>query len=229
LFQSVFRKLASILFKPLLANYLKKDRVYYHSPFKLIILKGVFHPRFFYSTKFLLKYLQKVNFKSKNVIEVGAGSGLIAFHLALKANRVIALEINKIAVEGLILNQKNNSQILPPNVLQIIESNLFQSLDPQVFDYIVVNPPYYPKTPNNPTELAWYCGNEFEYFSSFFNQALNFINLQSIIVMVLSSQCNIERIHQIASQNGFIMKLKLEKKFLIENNFIFEIKLSETK
>jgi len=225
LIQNIFRKLSTRFYKPILANYLKKTRIFQHHPFTLTIFPGVFHPQFFYSTKFLLQYLNQINFKQKKVIEVGAGNGLIAFNIAISANKVIALELSKIAIKGLLYNQQNNQNVLPPNVLQIIESNLFQALNPQVFDYIIVNPPYYPNKVNNEIELAWNCGEEFEYFTDFFTQARNFMNQNSMIIMVLSSQSNLNKISQIALNIGFNMHLKSIKKFLIEDNFIFECKL----
>ena len=225
--QQLFRKIATRFYKPLLTRYLSKPRVFFHAPFRLIILPGVFHPAFFYSTKFLLQYLQQINFNNKSVIEVGAGNGLISFSLALKAQKVIALELSKEAIKGLQLNEQENKTVLPKNVLQIVESNLFESLEPSIFDYIVVNPPYYPNKIKNEAELAWNCGEEFQYFKSFFFQVVNFMKPGSKIIMVLSSQCNLNEIKNIAENNNLIMALKATKKFLIEDNYIFEISLSK--
>lgn len=223
--QIVFRKLTTRFYKPILAYYLKKPRMFIYNSFQLTILPGVFHPAFFYSTKFLLNYLQQINFKNKNVIEIGAGNGIISFTLALKAKKVLALELSKQALTGLELNMQNNNFLLPKNVLFVIESNLFQALKPSVFDYIIVNPPYYPNHVKNDTDLAWNCGAEFEYFKSFFSQAPNFMDEKSKIIMVLSSQCNLKEIMKIASNHKLNMELKAEKKFLIEDNYIYEIKL----
>jgi hypothetical protein len=46
---------------------------------------------------------------------------------------------------------------------------------------------------------------------------------KSKIIMVLSSQCNLSEINKIAQKNNLIMELKATKKFLIEDNYIFEI------
>jgi len=75
----------------------------------------------------------------------------------------------------------------------------------------------------NEAELAWNCGKDFDYFQNFFSQAFNFMNAESKIIMVLSSQCNINKINSIAKSCGFNMQLKTTKKFLIEDNYIFEI------
>jgi release factor glutamine methyltransferase len=224
LLQKVFRKLFTLFYKPVLASYLQKARVYYYKPFKLTILPGVFHPAFFFSTKFLLNYLNQIDFKNKSVVEVGSGNGLIAFNLALKAKSVLALELSQVAVNGLFINLENNISFLPKNVLKIVHSNLFQKIDTCVFNYIIVNPPYYPNIVNNEKELAWNCGPDFEYFEDFFNQVSNFMSLESKIIMVLSDQCNINKIKKIATNKGFTMELVKKKKFLIEDNYIFEFK-----
>jgi release factor glutamine methyltransferase len=223
LLQLIFRKLSTRFYKPILAYYLKKPRVFIYKSFSLIIFPEVFHPAFFYSTKFLLNYLQQINFSNKNVIEVGAGNGLISFSLSLKAKKVVALELSKQAIRGLEINHQKNNDLLPKDVLHIIESNLFEALIPSVFDYIVVNPPYYPNKIKNDAELAWNCGLEFEYFKNFFSQVVNFMDEKSKIIMVLSDQCNLNEINRIAAKNGFKMEVKAKKTFLIEDNYIFEI------
>ena len=221
--QLIFRKLSTRFYQPILAYYLKKPRVFIYKPFSLIIFPEVFHPAFFYSTKFLLNYLQQINFSNKYVIVVGAGNGLISFSLSLKAKKVVALELSKQAIRGLEINHQKNNDLLPKDVLHIIESNLFEALIPSVFDYIVVNPPYYPNKIKNDAELAWNCGLEFEYFKNFFSQVVNFMDEKSKIIMVLSDQCNLNEINRIAAKNGFKMEVKAKKTFLIEDNYIFEI------
>ena len=227
--QKFYRKSITFFYKPLLAHYLKKPRKYSYKPFEFTILPGVFHPAFFYSTKFLLHYVNQLNLYQKSVVEVGAGNGLIAFNTALRAHKVVALEISKIAIKGLNLNLQRNSKLLPTNVLSVVESDLFKSLTPNFYDYIIVNPPYYPKKVNNELELAWNCGEEHEYFTRFFKQVVNFMTVKSKIIMVLSNQCNLIKIDEIAAINGLGMQVKATKKFLIEDNFIFEITLNESK
>ena len=227
--QKFYRKSITFFYKPLLAHYLKKPRKYSYKPFEFTILPGVFHPAFFYSTKFLLHYVNQLNLYQKSVVEVGAGNGLIAFNTALRAHKVVALEISKIAIKGLNLNLQHNSKLLPTNVLSVVESDLFISLTPNFYDYIIVNPPYYPKKVNNEIELAWNCGEEHEYFTRFFKQVVNFMTVKSKIIMVLSNQCNLIKIDEIAAINGLGMQVKATKKFLIEDNFIFEITLNESK
>ena len=226
MWQKIFRKLLTPFLKPVYKIYLNSNKEYKSKPFSLTVLKGVFHPGLFFSSKYLLKHLLKYDFNNKRVIEVGAGSGLISFHLAQHANEVIAIELSDIAVQGLIINQKKNKHLLKQNVLKIVKSNLFEKLDKSEFDYIIVNPPYFPNEAKNEEELAWNCGKNFEYFFAFFENAKFFMNKNSKIIMVLSDQCNINKIQQIAHENKFDVVIKDKKSFLIENNLILHFALS---
>lgn len=226
--QRFFRKITTLFYKPILEKYLQKPRLYKYKQIQLTILPGVFHPGVFFSTKFLLNYLNNINFNDKSIVEVGSGNGLIAFNIALNARKVIALELSKIAIKGLQLNYQNNVKIIPNHVLQIIESNLFENLSKEAYNYIIVNPPYYPNTIKNEAELAWNCGPNFEYFNHFFSQVGSYMQLNSKIIMVLSNQCNINKINEIANRNGFKMDLKVQKNMFIEINYIFEITLLQS-
>ena len=50
----------------------------------------------------------------------------------------------------------------------------------QIFDVIVINPPYFFKHVLNPSQYAWYCGNEGEFFVSLFSQLINYVNILQI-------------------------------------------------
>jgi release factor glutamine methyltransferase len=187
-------------------------------------LPGVFHPAFFFSTEFLLSFLQKQPLTGKHMLEMGSGNGLIAFDMSKRAASVVAVELSNTAIQGLLLNAKSNEQHIPNNVLQIVHSDLFDAVKCFPFDIIVVNPPYFPNKVNTETELAWNCGQDFEYFKKFFTQVGNYMHDQGQIIMVLSDLCNINNIKNIASSNGYCANMLLKKNFIIEDNFIFQFK-----
>jgi release factor glutamine methyltransferase len=92
---------------------------------------------------------------------------------------------------------EENNKRLGLNV-RIIESDLFDKLPQQAVDFVVINPPYYPKNPLNDSERAWYCGAEFEYFEKLFSQLNNHIQSSTIVLMSLSEDCDIQKISKIA-------------------------------
>jgi len=219
--KSFLKKLLFPILKSVYNIYSSKERSYSYKGINVRIMSGVFHPGLFFSTKLLIEYISKYDLNDKNILELGAGSGLISVYCAkLKAN-VTASDINPIAVENINKNAKLNSVNI-----KVVESDLFDRIETKEFNFIIINPPYYPKNPNNDEEFAWFCGNDFQYFKKLFNQIGNYVNNDSKIIMVLSEDCDIEMIKKIGKQSHFIFTKCYEQKIWSEMNYIFEISKS---
>lgn len=216
--RSAIKNIVSHTYKPLLEKYLSKKRIYKYGDIRLEIPPEVFHPGFFSSTQLLLQYILELPLKEKKILELGAGSGLISMVAAGKGAKVIAIDINPIAVEYLEANSKqNNIQF------EIIHSDLFDDIAQQSFDIIAINPPYYKKHPQTLLDHAWYCGENGEYFSKLFRQLAAYVHSNSEVIIVLCDGCDIEMIKSSAKQNDFTMNCMLTKQTIIEKNFIFKI------
>lgn len=152
------------------------------------------------------------------MLELGAGSGLIAIYASKKGAAVTASDINPVAIEYLRKNAHHNN-----TKIEIIRSDLFANIPPQKFDIIAINPPYYKKQPLSLLDHAWYCGEHGEYFSGLFEQLPAYIHESSIVCMVLCDGCDISMIKEAATKNGFNFKLAQTKQYLLEKNFIYRI------
>jgi release factor glutamine methyltransferase len=214
----VLRWLVTKVYGPIVLQYLKKDRYYHYKGLRLLVKQGVFHPAFFFSTKFLLAYLSKQQVTKLSVLELGAGSGLVSFYLAQKGANVIASDISTVAIQGLLINKQELK--LP---VQIIQSDLFDNIPTHNYDYIIINPPYYPALPKNEAEMAWFCGVDFEYFEKLFTQLVKAKQRNTIIIMSLSEDCNIQKIIEIANKSGLDYKLIWKKRIMGELNYIYQI------
>jgi release factor glutamine methyltransferase len=197
-----------------------KPRKYCYDGICLKIHPDVFPPQLTLSTKILLDFISEINLNGKSFLELGCGSGIISLLAAKKRAIVTATDINKTALEFIIENSKKNHL-----ELSVLESDLFDELKNQSFDYIIINPPYYPKKPNNIKENAWFCGENFEYFKKLFFQLPNFINKNNFCYMILSEDCELEKIKAIAEENRINFNLILEKKVALEKNYIFELSI----
>jgi len=212
-------RISHLVLQPLAKWYLAKDRSYSYKGLKLIVKKGVFHPGLFFSTKYLCEFVSKIDLQDKKFLELGSGSGLLSLVASRQGAIVTATDINQIALENVRINAQNNSLIL-----ETIYSDLFDSLPAETtFDYFFINPPYYPKNPQNDSEAAWYCGDEFQYFKKLFLQLPSRIT-NSTCYMILSEDCDLVSIQKIANTNLLDMTLIEKKRIAYEWNYIFQIR-----
>ena len=206
--------------QPAVKKYLSKTRSYRYNDITLTIPPGVFHPAFFFSTKILLNYVLQLELNNRRFLELGAGSGLISFVAAGKNALVTATDINTVVVEYLKINSEKNH--LP---IQVILSDLFDDIPEQQFDIIVINPPYYKKDPDTKADYAWYCGANGEYFYKLFASLQKYIYDETLVLMILSEECDINMIKNIAGKYYFTFEKVFSKKVFWEKNFIFKINL----
>lgn len=214
------KRFFSFFLIPLTRWYLRKERQYTYRGTTVKIFPGVFHPGLFYSTKFLTDYLQTQLVKNKSLLELGCGTGLISILCARRGATVTATDINPTAVENSKLNVANNKVSVT-----LLKSDVFDQIEKQAFDWIVINPPYYARVIKNNDELAWHCGENFEYFQKFFWSLSQFIHSNSNVVMVLTLGCELEQIFEIARKNGFQFELLEERNVLFDaKDFLYQIK-----
>jgi release factor glutamine methyltransferase len=219
--RTALRNIVAHTYKPFLEKYLSKKRIYTSGNIKLQIPPEVFHPGFFTSTQFLLQFIKQLSVQGKSFLELGAGNGLISIYTAQHDASVTATDINPVAVEYLHVNSSQNKARI-----NIILSDLFESIPPQMFDIIAINPPYYKKDPQTLLDHAWYCGENGEFFFDLFNQLPGYIHKNSEVIMVLCEGCDIKMIEDAARLNRLKICCVQTKQSLIEKNFIYKIEMT---
>ena len=217
----IIKKIAQLFIQPVIRKRIHRTSIYNWKDITLHLPPGIFHPAYFFSTKFLLQYLLKIEVTGKTFLELGAGNGLISMAIAKRGALVTSTDISTKVIEHLKENSRAN------NVdLTIIQSDLLDQVPEQLFSIIAINPPYYPKTPRNEFEQAWYCGENFEYFEKLFRELPNYHGDKSQVLMVLSEECDLKHIRSIAAKNGYDLNLREKKRIYWEMNYIFEIRRS---
>ncbi len=204
-------------FGNVLVKVIEADNRYTFKGISLRVPPGIFHPRYFTSSKMLLSFVEETNLENKSVLELGCGSGITSIAAHLKGAQVTASDISKQVVETLRSNLKKNNLDF-----KVIHSDLFDSLPNVPFDYVLINPPFYPRNPVEEKEYAWYCGENFEYFEKLFQQ-LNDRQMIDNIFLTLSSDCNLEMIDQIAGRLGYKLEKIWSKASLSESNTLYEL------
>ncbi len=207
------------VYQPLLMRYLARQRSYRYGDIRIRVHPGVFHPGLFFSTKILLQYLGGQALTGKSFLELGAGSGLISVFAARQGAVVTASDISQAAIANIQENARLNT-----TAVETIHSDLFAEIPDQRFDWIVINPPYYPRNPANESEHAWFCGKDFQYFQKLFAQLGKFINADNQVIMILSEDCQLAHIQTLAGERNITMSQILQKRVWGEDNFIFQLK-----
>ena len=216
--RAFIKKLTHPFLKLGLKFYYFKPRKYCYDGICLKIHPNVFPPQLTLSTKIFLDFIKEIDLIEKSFLELGCGSGILSLFATKKGATVTATDINRTALDFLKKNALNNKM-----QLSIIESDLFENIQNQPFDYIFINPPYYPKNPKNIKEKAWFCGENFEYFKQLFLQLPKYLNSKNQTFMILSEDCEIEKIKSIANKSGINFTLVHQERKLAENNFIFRL------
>lgn len=203
---------------PLTKYYLSKERSYIYKDIHIKVMPYVFHPGLFFSTKIILEYLEGKYLKQSSLLELGAGTGLISIFCAMKEAVVTATDISSTAIQNIKQNSTNNSVSI-----NIIQSDLFTDIPNQKFECIIINPPYYPRDPNNEFEQAWFCGRNFQFFIKLFDQLELYSYTSSNIIMILSEDCDIKKISEIAEKNFFKLDEITRIRKWSEWNYLFKI------
>ena len=200
----------------------RRPQVYVHAGLRLGVPPGVFHPGLYFSTPIFIGFLKKVDFKGKKTLDVGTGSGLLALFAAKNGAIATAIDIHPLAVGTAQKNATDNH--LP---LTVLESDLFDQLPPQTFDYILINPPYYPKKAQNHQEQAFFAGENLEYFHKLFRQLPAFMHKNTKIWLILSEDCDFEQMQRIAHTNGLPLRAVFQQKKWGERLFVAEVSQRE--
>ena len=190
--------------------------------FKMIVPPTVFHPQYFFTSKFMAEFLKRQDFHGKRVLDIGCGSGILSLVAASSGARVTSIDINPSAVAA----TKDNAQL--NNLSEQIsarEGDLFDSLDLHEgsFDFIISNPPYYPGEPLTMSERAFKGGSKKDFMSRLASGLDRILHPQGSLLVVLSSDVDAERLLGPFEGIGFSVRTLEIKKLTFETLAIIQI------
>lgn len=214
--RKLFKRVVHPFLKIGLEYYYSKPRRFSYDGVSVLVHPDVFPPYFTFSTKILLNFLKEIDLKGKTFLELGCGSGIISLYAAKNGAQVTATDINNTALEHLKKAAKTNALRL-----EILNSDLFEQLNHRQFEYIIINPPYYPRNPDNLKEHAWFCGSNFEYFERLFKELPPYLHSENKTYMILSQDCDFLKINSIALKNKVVLTVLKKEKSWIESNYIY--------
>ena len=185
--------------------------------FELVIPKGVYSPR---EDTFLLA----ANIPSgKRVLELGCGSGLVSLCASRKADTVLGIDINPLAIECARANAEKNKVMN----CKFMESNLFSNVR-GLFDVILFNAPYLPRADrfdDGIEALAW-CGGKTgrETVSYSIKECADFLAPEGTVALVISSITGLEQVLALLKENSFSPSIAAREKIAFEELYCIHAK-----
>ncbi len=184
----------------------------------IIVFDGVYIPSD--DSLLLAEYILRENRKFNMALDVGCGCGFLTLLLANKANYVLAVDLNPMAVANTKVNAHlhgllDRVDVLCADLLYAIRSGKF-------FDLIVFNPPYVPENELDMLIPFWerisWCGGHDgrQVIDRFLSVISEYVRAGSMVLMVQSDISNFYVTVNKLKALGFKVEIINRKKFFFE-------------
>jgi methylase of polypeptide subunit release factors len=192
---------------------------------RLQIERSVFDPSIHFTSAVMAAYL-RWRFRSANpalrMLDLGTGSGVLAIAAARAGvGHITAVDVNPAAARSA---QRNVQQLGVASKVRVLESDMFSAVEGDRFDVIVTNPPYYPGTPSNDADRAYFAGPNLDWLRRLAEVARGYLASGGRLLMVLGETAPIEAILAIFSRHNWTARLVYRKQMATEAIVIFEFK-----
>jgi release factor glutamine methyltransferase len=147
----------------------------------LVVMPQVINPRLFGAGAFLAESMAARVVNGSTVLDMGTGTGIAAIVAARHARRVVAVDINPIAVRCARINVLLNGV---EKGVEVREGDLFEPVHGERFDLVLFNPPYLSGTPNGLLDRAFRGGDVIERFARHLEEHLT---PEGVALVVLST------------------------------------------
>lgn len=172
------------------------------------------------------KEIKKSNITKLKILEIGVGSGYIAFNTILNHNvDYYGVDINEDAVNFTSIFYKNHKKMLKGK-FKVTNSNLFSKIKKSnQFDIIIFNPPYLPYESGEPQKIAYALSggrNGYELAELFIKNAKEYLNNAGTLLFIVSSlKNNHKKMNQILEQELYDFEAIDTDSFYFEKIFLY--------
>ena len=192
--------------------------------FDIIVLPSVFHPTWHFTSLFLAEACEQLVQPNARVLEIGTGTGLVALSAARHASRVVAVDINPLAVECARLNVRNNGM---DRKVEVYEGDMFAPVAGERFDVILCNPPYFRGAPRSNVEAAYMGGSNLEWISRLATEAHDHLNEHGSLYCVFGDAADVSSLVALIEQQGWTGQIAAKRDLLTEELTIWRFRVSD--
>lgn len=195
-----------------------------------IIYKGFklkLHPQVYEPAEDTFLLAENLKVKEGDIaLDIGTGTGIIALLMAKKAEYVLGVDVNPIAIKL----AKENAKINGIKNVEFRVSDLFENVEGK-FDIITFNLPYLPGRPEElkePIDLALIGGKRGrEVLDKFIDQVIDYLKPNGIIQIVQSSITGVEDTIEKFTKLGFKVEITAKERYFFEEIVVITAKLDE--
>jgi release factor glutamine methyltransferase len=188
---------------------------------RLTVRPTVFHPRYFIGSARFAEFIDTLDLRGKQVIDVGTGTGILAIAAARAgAEKVIATDINPNAALSVPGNARANGagDRVSAACMDLLSGFVARPL----FDVIVANVPKNAGEPRDLADKGWYGGQRHRYILPLFEQAYQRLKQNGRLYVLLSSHSELDVIENVIAAAGFGFRIVKEYPMLIESLVLYE-------
>jgi release factor glutamine methyltransferase len=188
---------------------------------RLTVRPTVFHPNYFMSSERFARFIDTLDLRGKQVIDVGTGTGILAIAAARAgAAAVIATDINPNAALSVPENARANG--VDDRVISVCMDLLSGLVPAPLFDVIVGNVPKHTGEPRDLADKGWHGGPRHCYILPLFAQAYRCLKPDGCLYVMLSSHSELELIESVIKAAGFRCRIARKYSILIESFVLYE-------
>jgi release factor glutamine methyltransferase len=109
--------------------------------------------------------------------------------------------------------------------MRVLCSDLLTSLSPApIFDWIIFNPPFFPREATHALEAALNAGKNYDVIARFLKQAADFLSPEGRLLLILSSDMNLQEINRLIEQAKFKIVRCDVKPHIFEVFYLLQLK-----
>ena len=184
-----------------------------------LILPGVFNPALFRTGEFMAQSLgSHLIPPGSTVLDLGTGSGVGSVFAAKWALRVVAVDINQVAVRCARINAHLNKV---EDRVEVSQGDLFDHLLEERFDVVLFNPPFFRGQPRSDQDKAFCSLDIMERFAS---GVQNHLQPGGSCLVVLSTDGDVVGFLEASRANGFSIELIHQRDLINEWLLLYRLR-----